>query len=74
MELEAMRARRQRIFDIAVNGLKCWREDAGDRCLVEFQHHLATEDYPGSFVRVLEKYIGGARAAQEELEINDVLA
>ena len=58
-----VRSPRHRIFDITVNGLKCWREDARGRVALEVQHDLATspERFKGQSVRVVEKYIGGAK-------------
>jgi len=67
-----MRVPRLRVFDVSVNGTKCWREEAHSRSLIEFQHHLATEDYPGKFVRVIEKYIGGAKPKRKDEEETEV--
>ena len=60
-----MRVKRERVFDICVNGGKdgAWRE-AASGCLEERQHHLATERFAGKFVRVSERYLGGARAPE----------
>lgn len=67
-----MRAKRQRVFKITVNGRDQWKEEAGNRSVVETQHKLATEMFPGSFVRIQEIYIGGARPSRvldEEEEV-----
>ena len=70
----AQRIPRHRVFDIYVNGLKSWREPAGVRVALEVQHQLVTdlERFKGQSVRVIEKYIGGAkspRLKEEEQEI-----
>lgn len=59
-----MRSPRHRIFSITVNGKKQWQEDARGRVGIEVQHDLATspDRFKGQSVRVIEKYIGGARA------------
>lgn len=59
-----------RVFDITVQGLKTWRENAGNRVSLEVQHELATcdERFKGCSVRVQEKYIGGAKAPREPRE------
>ena len=66
----AQRIARQRVFDIVVNGTKSWREPAGTRVAIEVQHDLVTnpERFKGCSVRVLEKYIGGARVPRLERE------
>lgn len=56
-----MRASRRRVFKICVNGQDEWIEDAGERTAVEVQHKLVTEMFKGSFVRVQEQYLGGAK-------------
>lgn len=61
-----MRQARERVLDIIVDGVQFPRQPAHNRVAVEVQHHYATEKYPGSFVRVLEKYIGGARSRASE--------
>lgn len=53
-----MRQQRQRVFDITING-KTTREDANGRVAIEVQHDIA-QRVCGS-IRVVEKYIGGAR-------------
>lgn len=58
-----MRQQRQRMFDIVIDG-KSHREDALGRVAVELQHHLAQET--GCHVRVIEKYLGGAKRRDEE--------
>ncbi len=57
-----MRVARKRVFSISVNGQQEWKEDAGNRTVLETQHQLATESFPGSSVRVRELYLGGAKA------------
>lgn len=62
---------RERIFHITVNGRDEWREPAGQRCAIELQHRLATEQFPGSSVRVRECFLGGARATLRTPEEED---
>ena len=54
-----MKAPKQRVFDITINGLKTWREPAYERVAIEVQHDIAVETK--GFVHVREKYVGGAR-------------
>ena len=61
-----MRQQRQRVFDITINGKDTRREDARGRVALEVQHDLAVET--GAYVRVEEKYIGGARASRVEAD------
>ena len=63
-----MRSPRIRVFDIIVNGGSMLerREQAYNRVALEVQHNLATVEYPGAFVRVIEKYIGGSRPSIKE--------
>lgn len=58
-----MRQPRLRVFAITIDGGKTLerREQAYNRVDIEVQHRLATVEYPGAFVRVVEKYIGGAK-------------
>ena len=68
-----MRIPRQRVFKIIIQGLQEWVEDAGTRVGLEVQHKLATTMFQGKSVRVIELYIGGAKArpvvdAEEEDE------
>lgn len=60
-----MRVKRERIFNIVVNGGKLgeWRE-AASGSLEERQHSLATDRFVGAYVRVTELYLGGAKAPQ----------
>jgi hypothetical protein len=57
-----VRTPRERIFHITVHGRDEWREPAGQRCAIELQHRLATEQFPGTSVRVREQFLGGAKA------------
>lgn len=59
--LKIKRQPKQRVFDITINGLTCYRENAGSRIALEVQHDLAEQH---GFVRVVEKFIGGARATR----------
>ena len=54
-----MRQPRLRVFDITIAGTQCYREQAGNRIAIEVQHDLAQEHKTS--VRVVEKYIGGAK-------------
>ena len=60
-----MRQPRQRVLDITINGLEYHREQAWNRVAIEVQHDLSQE-HPGDSVRVVEKYLGGARVRKTE--------
>ncbi len=62
---------RTRIFKFIVNGTDIWLEPAGTRTVLETQHQMATETLPGSFVRVQEQYLGGAKARAEAEETEE---
>lgn len=59
---------RERVFHITVNGRDEWREPAGNRCAIELQHRLVTEQFPGASVRVRERFLGGAKASLRPVE------
>lgn len=68
-----MRVARKRVFHVSVGGRESWKEDAGSRTVLEVQHQLATESFPGQFVRVIEQYIGGAVGKRSNVEDEDDL-
>jgi hypothetical protein len=59
---------RDLIFHITIGGRDEWREPAGQRCAVEVQHRLATEQFPGKSVRVREQFITGAKPSMRVVE------
>lgn len=59
-----MRIPRKRVLKITVGGQSSWTEDAGGRTVLEVQHKLATEMFPGKSVRVREQYLGGAKSRE----------
>ena len=56
-----MRIPRRRVFKIIVQGRDEWLEEAGSRTVLETQHALS-QKFSGQSVRVIEQYLGGARA------------